>query len=238
MSEPFECQRELLGLFDELVNVMFCIKSTDGTYREVNHAFVRRAGRRSKRDVIGRRASELFASELAQRYEDQDTLVFATGEPLRNELELIRREPGDLGWFLTVKLPVFDHGDVAGLVSVSRDLHTPSERTIAVRSLTRVVDHVREHIAEHIEVAELARVAGCSPSQLGRRMRHVFGLSPSQFVLKSRIDAAARLLAETNRPVAEVAAATGFYDQADLTRRFARLTNETPAQFRSSHRTS
>jgi len=33
--------------------------------------------------------------------------------------------------------------------------------------------------------------------------------------------------------LAEVATRCGFYDQADLTRKFARLTNTTPAQFRT-----
>ena len=35
--------------------------------------------------------------------------------------------------------------------------------------------------------------------------------------------------------IAMIAAACGFYDQAGLTRQFARLTGETPARFRASH---
>ncbi len=120
-------QNELIALFETLVDVMFCIKSVDGTYLEVNSAFVRRTGRTSKRDVVGRRASELFHPELAQRYEEQDDEVFRSGEPLRDELELIRRPNAELGWYLTTKLPVPDNEDtsqVAALVSVSRDLRT------------------------------------------------------------------------------------------------------------------
>ena len=117
----FACQDELIELFGLLVNVMFCMKRTDLTYVEVNAAFVRRTGRRSKRDVIGRTAADLFVPELAERYEEQDARVFATGEPLRDELELIAREDGTLGWYLTSKLPVaaVDAPDaLAGLVSV------------------------------------------------------------------------------------------------------------------------
>ncbi len=40
------------------------------------------------------------------------------------------------------------------------------------------------------------------------------------------------LLADTDLPLATVAATVGFYDQSDLTRRFARLIGQTPAQFR------
>ena len=60
----FACQEELIALYETLVNVMFCIKDANLTYVEVNTAFVRRTSRRSKREVIGRRASELFDSCL------------------------------------------------------------------------------------------------------------------------------------------------------------------------------
>ncbi len=233
--DVFACQAELLGLFDVLVDVIFCTKDVTGRYVAVNPAFVRRTGRGSKREVIGRRARDVFPPAQAERYEGQDAEVLSTGQPLRDELELIRRENGSAGWYLTTKLPVTDRetGERRGLVSVSRDLRTPSDDDVVVASLTRVVDHVRANLATKITVAELASVAGCSPSQLERRMRKTFGLPAGKYVLRARVDRAAELLATTDRPLAEVAVAAGFYDQADFSNRFARLTNETPAQFRA-----
>ncbi|MBT5084434.1 MAG: PAS domain-containing protein, partial [Actinobacteria bacterium] len=98
----------LVELFDALPHVMFCMKGADDRYLAVNDAFVRRSGRTSKREVIGARAIDLFPTQLAERYEEQDALVLATGEPLRNELELIRRPDGSFGWYMTVKLPVME----------------------------------------------------------------------------------------------------------------------------------
>ena len=97
---------ELLALFETLVNVMFCVKDADGFYVEVNTAFVRRTGRASKREVIGQRAHDLFAEERAALYEEQDRLVIAGEGALRDELELIRRPNGGLGWYLTSKRAV------------------------------------------------------------------------------------------------------------------------------------
>jgi len=235
--EVFACQPELLGLLDVLVDVIFCAKDLEGRYLAVNPAFVRRTGRRSKREVIGRRAVDVFPSALARRYEEQDRQVLSTGEALRDELELIRREDGSLGWYLTTKLPVADPltGEPAGLVSVSRDLRTPSADDV-VASLGRVVEHVRANLASRMTVEELAGVAGCSRSQLERRMRKTFGLPAGKYVLRARVDRAAELLAGTDLPLAEVAVAAGFYDQADLTHWFGRLTNETPSQFRAKQR--
>ena len=232
-------QPEVLDLIDLLVDVIFCMKDTESRYLAVNQAFVRRAGRRSKRDVIGQRATDLFSAPLAQRYEEQDRRVFATGRPLRDELELIRREDGALGWYVTTKLPVaasHDSGRIGGLVSISRDLRANSSGEGVVRALRRVVEHVREHLAETIRVADLASAADLSQSQLERRMRNAFGLSAMQYVLRARVERAAELLSDTDLSLAEVAVMAGFYDQADLTKRFARLTNETPAQFRDHQR--
>lgn len=233
---PFLCQRELIALFETLVNVIFVIKDLSGRYLEVNSAFVRRTGKRSKRDVIGTTARDHFVDELAERYEEQDRRVVETRTPLRNQLELIKRSNGELGWYLTTKLPVADEADptcLVGVVSVSRDLHAPSPVDLAMASLQQVVDYTRDHLSQTIRVSDLAVVAGCSPSQLKRRMTKVLGVTPTQHILRVRVEAAARMLTESDKPIAAIATSCGFYDQPDFTRRFARLTNSTPAQFRA-----
>ncbi|MCP3939770.1 MAG: AraC family transcriptional regulator [Actinomycetia bacterium] len=229
------CQTQLLGLLDVLVDVIFCLKDPGGTYLAVNHAFVRRTGRRSKREVIGRKANDLFSPALAQRYDEQDTHVLTSGEALRDELELIRRADGTLGWYLTTKLPIepAENQSRPGLVSVSRDLKTPRHDDGDARALAKVVEHVRSHLQDKIRVADLAETAGLTAAQLDRRMRKTFGLSPSNYVVRARVDRAAELLADAEISLANVAATAGFYDQANLTHQFARLTNETPAQFRA-----
>lgn len=235
----FACQPELLGLFETLINVIFCAKDLDGRYVEVNTAFVRRTGKPSKGEVIATTARDHFIPDLAERFEEQDAEVFSTGEPLYDELELIRRPNGELGWYLTTKLPVRDGmGDrpIVGLVSVSRDLVAPSDSDIGAQGLREVVRHVQEHFGEPIRVADLTAVAGFSEAQLERRMKRVFGVTATQHVLRVRVEAATRLLADTDDPIADVAARCGFYDQPDFTRRFARLTNATPAQFRATAR--
>ncbi len=236
----FDCQTELIGLFGILVDVMFCVKDLECRYIEVNNAFVRRTGRSSKRDVVGKRATDLFKANMAERYEQQDRQLFTSGHAIRDELELIRREDGSLGWYSTTKLPVNgDDGQVVGLVSVSRDLHVaagpgePSQSDSVMQSMTRVSAHIRQHLSERIRVSELAEVADCSKSQLERRMRKTFGVPATKYILRCRVDRAADLLTGTDMALAEVATAAGFYDQADFTYRFAQLTSETPAQFRA-----
>ncbi|MDT7744389.1 MAG: hypothetical protein QOE59_3467 [Actinomycetota bacterium] len=223
----------LLALFAELTGVMFCAKDADGRYVEVNDAFVRRTNQRTRGEVIGRRVGELFVPALAERYEEQDARVLAEGRPLRHELELIRREGGAPGWYLTTKIPVTaPDGATAGVVSVSEDLRSADPADPAMPALSRVVDLVESRLDAPPRVEEMAAAAALSPSVLERRMRAVFGLAPTQFVLRARIDRARALLTGTDRPLADVALACGFYDQPAFTRQFTRLAGETPGQFR------
>jgi transcriptional regulator GlxA family with amidase domain len=50
--------------------------------------------------------------------------------------------------------------------------------------------------------------------------------------LALRVQQARRLLAISSKSVAEVAAATGFYDQSHFTKRFRSATGMTPRQYR------
>jgi len=225
---------ELLALFESLVNVMFCAKDASGFYVEVNSAFVRRTGKQSKRDVIGRRASDLFARERADLYEEQDQRVISGEGSLVDELELIRRPDGDLGWYLTTKRSVASYdGHALGLVSVSRDLQVPGDEAIGVASLQPLISHVRANLGEPLRSADLAAVVGCSADQLDRRVRRVFGLSPKQYVLRVKVERAIELLSTTDASLADVAHSAGFYDQPDFSRRFVRATGRTPAEFRA-----
>lgn len=228
----------LLSMLDELSATMFCAKDAAGRYVAVNPAFVRRARGRSRRDVLGRTASDLFHPDLAQRYAEQDARVLA-GEELRHELELIRslREgSAQASWHLTTKLPVPDgEGRVVGLVSISQDLGEVRDAD-AFPGLARVLATIDARVGDPPGPRELAAIAGTTPAALSRRLRRVTGLSTTQLVLRSRIDAAAHLLARTSTPLAEIAVATGFYDQAAFSRQFARLSGETPAQFRRRER--
>jgi len=222
----------MLDLVDDLTSTMFCVKNDEGRYVAVNATFVHRAGKRSRREVLGRTAAQLFVPELAERYETQDRAVVESGRPLHHELELISARGGRPRWFLTNKVPLRHVGRVVGLASLSQDVGADAVDDPAMTSLTRIVDHIAAHIDRPIRVPELAEVAGCSVDTLERRVRRVFHRSPGQLVLTTRIDLATALLRESDLPLAEIADRCGFYDQAAFTRTFARLTGRTPAQFR------
>jgi AraC-like DNA-binding protein len=96
------------------------------------------------------------------------------------------------------------------------------------------MDPVRELLhtsyAEHLTADDLARAAGRSRFQVYRLFREQYGLSPSAYLRQLRLRAARRALA-SGEPVGQVAATTGFADQAHLTRWFRRTYGITPATY-------
>jgi AraC family transcriptional regulator len=60
------------------------------------------------------------------------------------------------------------------------------------------------------------------------------GMSPHQYILRRRVDAAKQLLADGDLPVAEVASALGFSTQSHFGRIFRQITGMTPKRYRAS----
>jgi AraC-like DNA-binding protein len=83
-------------------------------------------------------------------------------------------------------------------------------------------------------LAELARETGSSRFQLLRAFAREFGLTPHAYLIQRRLTLA-RALLRAGRSPADVAAATGFYDQSHLTRCFRRHYGLTPHRFAAYH---
>jgi len=226
----------LVALFEGLPHVMFSLKSLDGRYLAVNQAFADRAGCKSPVSVVGKRAVDLFAPELALSYEAQDAALVETNRAVRRQLELISRPDGDLGWYVTNKSLVRDGaGRPIAIAAVSVDEHT-AETDPSMDRLGAALRRLRERFDEPLNLAELAAIAGMHPATFERRMRRVLGLSPRQLLVRARVEEAVHLLVSTARPISEVAAACGFFDQAAMNRQMRQLLGVTPGSVRRAAR--
>ena len=79
----------------------------------------------------------------------------------------------------------------------------------------------------------MARTVGVERTRLIRAFRRHFHTTPATYLRKLRAGEAARLLVETDAPIAEIALTAGFADQSHLNRVFKRLMGCTPAAFRA-----
>ena len=218
-------------VFSGVPHVMFCVKAPDGRYLAINQAFAERAGR-APDGVLGRTAADLFPGDLAASYAQQDARLLASGEPIRNELEMILRPDGSRGWYVTSKTLLRDATSTIGIVAVSYDLQTAADADRGHAGLQAAVDLVRRRYAEPLRVADLAAAAELSVPRLERTMRRAIGMSPKQLLVRTRLDEALRRLEDTDLPIATIAGTCGFYDQSQFTRQFRRTVGMTPGAYR------
>src|SRR5215470_6532234 len=101
------------------------------------------------------------------------------------------------------------------------------------RAAGRVRAFLSDGYAAQATLTDLAEVAGCSRFAAYRAFRDRFGLPPSDYQRQLRLREARRALAGGAGP-ADVAAATGFADQAHLTRWFRRCYGITPGAYRAA----
>lgn len=79
-----------------------------------------------------------------------------------------------------------------------------------------------------------AETNGLAQATLSRGFARVFGVSPVVFRAEARARRAVAVLATTELPLARVASANGFADQAHMTRAVAALTGQPPGRLRSN----
>lgn len=224
-------------LFDHLPDVVYFIKDAKGAYLVVNRTLAERCGVKRKALILGKTSVEVLGEPYGQQFTDQDQQVISSGNPLISQLELHLHPTGLVGWCLTTKLPLRKaDGRVIGLVGVSQDLRLPNLDTAEYRQVAMAIQHAEKNRASSPKISELAAVAGMSIYQLDRRIQSVFGLTTGQWLLKSRIDLAQRLLKETGHSISTIAMRVGYADQSAFGRQFKGATGFTPKQFRAAFR--
>jgi PAS domain S-box-containing protein len=224
-------------LLDHAEDFVFCIKNRRGQYLSVNESFLRRTRLNSRSQLLGRTAREVFPALLAAGYEQQDAAVFRTGSEIHDRLETITQGDGTMGWYRTDKVPVRDAaGEVIALAAISRDLHIPASGDPKLGRLAAVVEKIRSDYATPLRIGTLAAEAGLSSSRMERLMRSVLHVSPRQLLTRQRVDAAAALLRNTNRPLSDIALDCGFCDQPTFSRQFKALTGIPPGAWRKMAR--
>ena len=152
---------------------------------------------------------------------------------------------------LALSLVEEDHGQPFAL-SVARSLAllaTPPDRQsrlgvllashVASRSpIQRAQDWVHENFQLNLSVHSLAQRAGMGDRTFARVFRNKTGVTPAHFVEATRVDAARRLLEETDLSLQRVAPACGFSTPQALRRAFHRQLGILPAMYRSRFRSS
>lgn len=100
--------------------------------------------------------------------------------------------------------------------------------------IRRAVDYIRTHYQQDIGFKDIADQLDMSPYHFARMFKHSTQESPHQFIMRCRIEAAKKLLIESDNSIADIAFDVGYKSQSYFTTRFALLVGMTPAAFRGT----
>lgn len=101
----------------------------------------------------------------------------------------------------------------------------------AAQGIRRAKAFLRRELARDVHLEEVARVAGMSPFHFSREFKRATGMPPHRYLIQQRVLHAESLLRQrgVSKSLAQIAADSGFFDQAHMTRHFRKLLGTTPA---------
>jgi len=98
--------------------------------------------------------------------------------------------------------------------------------------IERTLRQIREHPEKTYSIARLARQGGYSRSYFSSLFKSIVGLSPKDYIVKTRMQAAEHLLLDSNYTVSAIAGMLGYQDIYFFSRQFKVHHGLSPLQYR------
>lgn len=225
--------RDFLHLFDHLEGISFFLKNSDFQIVSANANFYSRLGFTSEDEIIGKDDFELFPRPLAGKFRRDDEQVMRTGQEMLRMVELFLNRHGLPDWFLTNKMAVRNRkGAPVGIMGTVERYDQKLGLGSGDSAIARAVEAMLEHPGEIESISEFAAQLGMSHRHFDRRFKEVTGLTPKQFLGRSRIQQACRILQRSNTPLSTLAVELGYCDQSAFTAQFRTRMGMTPLKYR------
>jgi AraC-like DNA-binding protein len=220
-------------LFDHIPGVYFFAKNKEGKLMFASEGLRQRYDMVDETDIIGMTDFDLNPDSMARAYVDDDNLLLRGECKLLERIELWWDRQQMPDWFMVTKLPMHDgRGRVIGIMGILRRPDEAERQLPVFQTVAQAVEIIRRDYSQPLRIAAVARVCGQSLRQLQRHFRSAFGISPQEFLIKTRVLAASRLIESSALSTAEIAARCGFVDASSFSQLFRKRTGQSPRQYR------
>ncbi len=99
----------------------------------------------------------------------------------------------------------------------------------------KVITYLEKHHANPISISDLSQIAECSRARLFAHFKSATGMSPNDWLLRYRIQRAAKLLVSTDRKLDAIAHSVGIASSAYFCRLFRKYMGRTPGEYRQAN---
>lgn len=220
-------------MFNSIPDIYFYVKDRDSRWMLCNDATARLLGVKRPDQVYGQTDRDYFPESIASAIRSDDEDVVLNGHRIVGRTETLLDEFGLLIWVSTNKIPLFGKtGQIVGLMGTTRVIRRYDELPDTHQPFGRVIEFIQSRISGPISIAKLSKEANLSASQFRKRFRRLFGISPNEFILRTRLQKAARLLTNSDDALIRIAFECGFCDQSYFTKKFRDFFGVTPRRYR------
>ena len=200
-----------------LYNCLFCIEALEG----ISHEIVKLPGINQILEPSHTKWQKLHLDFTERR----EILVYLE----KMKWEQVNR---GIGWELNMKSLL-----ISFLVLYSRlysnhceNLNTGNKAQIL--HIHKVLKYIEENYQRDFLLKEMANSINLSPDYISRQLKSAVGLSTIEYLRNFRIAKAMEKLKNTDLPISEIAASTGFGDISNFSRQFKQVVGTPPSAFR------
>lgn len=126
-------------------------------------------------------------------------------------------------------------GKFSGIQEQDSKIETPVLKGNDTVLIDKIVSEINDHLEDpNLNVEKLCQEVGLSRAHLNRKMKELFGLTPSEFIRNMRLRKACDLLRQGDVDISQIAYSVGFISQPHFSTAFKRFTGFSPSEYRAN----
>ncbi|MDE5672901.1 MAG: AraC family transcriptional regulator, partial [Duncaniella sp.] len=130
-------------------------------------------------------------------------------------------------------------GKFSGTQQQDGKIETPDLKGNDKVLIDKIVSEIDSHLDDpNLNVEKLCQEVGLSRAHLNRKMKELFGLTPSEFIRNVRLRKACELLRQPDVDISQIAYSVGFSSQPHFSTAFKRFTGISPTEYRQRNSTA
>ncbi|MBZ0292039.1 MAG: PAS domain-containing protein [Anaerolineae bacterium] len=140
-------ERNLLRALIDNIPMAIYVKDTESRFLLANELCLQDARQTSIEAILGKTDFDLFPTEYAQAFREEEMRIMETGEPIINKEREYQRVDGPYQSLLVTKIPIYDaEGNVIGIAGVNHDITNLKQIEMRTRHFAYLINNITDAV--------------------------------------------------------------------------------------------